>query len=264
MGSNDFITDFMTWSYSNATTFETCPYAWKLTYIDREERYGNFFSDFGLVVHEVIEEWWAGLLDEVTIITRYNDLFAEKVTHQPPPFLQQYNILDRYKDATIKFLKDFSKQIERDDYELLGNESTVDSEVDGIKLTIRPDTIVRHKKSDITYLVDYKTSSPFTKGGKPQEKKIDPYWKQMSLYAYFIEKEENIKIDKLRLYFPRVNMKSTLTIDYNKEMGEETLAWWYGLIEKAKEEDVFEPKPEKFFCENLCSVAHTCEHWKEL
>jgi len=263
LGSNDFVTDFMTWSYSNATTFETCPHAWKLTYIDRKERYGNFFSDFGLVAHEVIEEWWDGLLDEVTILTRYNELFAERVTHEPPHFLQQYDILERYRNATIAFLKDFSTQINRDDYELLGNESTVDSEVNGIKLTIRPDTIVRHKQSSVTYLVDYKTSKPFTAKGNPQKKKIDPYWKQMSLYAYFIEKEEGIKIDKLRLYFPRVNMKSTLTKPYNKKLGEETLAWWQGLVDRAKEEEIFEPKPEKFFCENLCSVAHACK-WKEL
>lgn len=260
MSEYDFITDGMVWSYSRVSTFEQCPYAWKLTYIDGEPSTQNYFSQFGLVLHDLLEDFWNGDLDLWDLPMEFDDKHSKDVTEPLPHFLVQYATDQKNFDGAMKFLEDLDWN--RDEWEVLGNETTINCEYKGLQLTIRPDLIAKNKETGLVYLIDYKTSNPFNKrSGKPIQKKIDPYWKQLSLYAYFIEKELGIKIDKLRIYFPKLTLDKTLEVRYTKELAEETLDWWHSTALKAIAEEEFLPNVDNFFCGNLCGVRNICHHW---
>ena len=53
----------MTWSYSSVNSFATCPHMFKLTYIDSVNRKNNFFSEYGLFSHKILENYFKDKLD---------------------------------------------------------------------------------------------------------------------------------------------------------------------------------------------------------
>jgi len=252
-----FVTDQMVWSYSNASTFETCPYAWKLIYLDAKKRSQNIFSQIGLVVHELLEEYWNDEIDLWTLPLEFEKRYEKQVTEHAPSYLQKHNYSQKTFDELMSFFTELDW--DRNAYDVLGNEMTVKSEHNGLKLTIRPDLIIREKETGLVYLCDFKTSKPFTPKGTPQKKKIAPYWKQLSIYAYFIEKETDVKIDKLRIWFPKLGPSKLVEKDFDRHEMLLALVWWEANIRKAiKSKEFIANTDSKFFCSNLCGVRNHC------
>ena len=259
--SYDFIVNNITFSFSNAMSFSQCPYGWKLNYIDRLSKVDNFFSDYGLLIHDLLERFWAGELGLWDLPLEYEKLFEERVVSPIPAMLGRHNIWQGYKDAGLKFFEDLKWNL--DEWEIIGNETTIDCEYDGYKLTIRPDLIYKNKESGLVYLVDYKSKKPpLTKKGNVSQAQIKDYKKQLSLYAYFVEKEMGIKIDCLRIIYTRGYYE--VDIPYTKEIVQETLDWWSSTIEEIMKNEEFIPcdtKKEHFFCSTLCGVREHCQYW---
>jgi len=267
MSKDDFLIEMvrtnMTFSFSNASSFEQCAYAWKLNYVDSVPQVQNFFSDYGLLIHELLEEFWDEKLVLWDLPVEYEKRFNDKVTSVAPPVRGGGSLWQKYYDAGLEFFESLDWEIK--EWEILGNESTIDCEHDGKKLTIRPDLIYRNKETGITYLADYKSKEPpFTKVKKTlQVKKVEPYKRQLSLYAYFIEKELGIKIDKLRIFYTRGY--GIVDLDYNEEVAKETLTWWSDTLEKALNATEFPPcdtKKQQYFCQNICGVRESCDYWE--
>lgn len=251
----------MTWSFSRVNSFETCKYSWLLQYIYKEDRRQNYFAAFGLFSHEIMESWWDKEIDTFELSTYYKDNYNNRVTIPAPLFLEKYNFSQRAYDSTLSFYENFDWN--RNDFKLLGNEDTIEAEYRGKKLTIRPDTLVRHIPSNEVWLIDYKTSAMFDKKtGKPKRDKLETYKKQLFLYAYFIERERGYKIDKIILVFPKFSLDKNIVIDYNENIAMEYLSWFFKTIQQIEQEENFEANPNKFFCDNLCSVSESCI-WKE-
>lgn len=258
----EFMFDNMTWSFSRASSFEQCKYGWKLTYLDKKDGVQNGFSSYGLFHHKMFELFWSGVLDVWDMPDYYKENYAKEVDIPFPAKLEKYNFSERTYKAGLDFWENFDWNLS--DWDILGNEYTIEAEYNGIKLTIRPDTLVKNKKTGKIWLIDYKTSTAFDKKTmKPKTKKIDGYKKQLSLYCYFVEREMNIEIEKYVLVFPKYDLDQTMYFDYNKEEGQKTVDWLMGVIEKAKLEVDFKPNVEPFFCENLCSMKLHCQHWQK-
>lgn len=251
----------MTWSFSRVNSFETCKYSWLLQYIYNEDRKQNYFSSYGLFSHEIMEKWWDKKIETFELAKYYEENYDDCVTIPAPSFLEKYNFSQRAYNDAHKFYETFDWN--RDDFELLGNEDTIETEHRGKKLTIRPDTLVKHIPSNEVWLIDYKTSAMFDKKtGKAKEDKLETYKKQLFLYAYFIEREQGHKIDKIVLVFPKFALDKNIVVDYNEDIANEYLDWFFETIEKIEQEENFEASPNKFFCDNLCSVSESCI-WKE-
>ena len=60
MGQNDFILDGMRWSFSSVNTYNTCPQAFRLGYLDALPRVDNAFSDWGTFLHSLMEKYFRG------------------------------------------------------------------------------------------------------------------------------------------------------------------------------------------------------------
>jgi len=261
MNNYSFITDNIIWSFSSASTYETCPYAWKLTYIDAEERTKNIFSEIGLSVHSVLENYFNKELDLWNLPLEFEKVWNKTVVSEPPYFMVKYGTVEKDYKSLMTFFEDLSWDI--DDFEVLGNELHIKSEYRGLELTIRPDLIFKDKKTGTTYLSDFKTSKPLTPKGKPKKGKLEPYWTQMGFYSYIIEKETDIKIDKLRVYLPKYGSDTFFDFDYTEEFGKASAEWFYKLATAAMNDGEYPPnntKKNAFFCQSLCSVSHACEY----
>lgn len=245
-------------SYSNVNTFETCPYAWKLTYLDKiTKREPNAFAEFGTFLHEIMEMWFLGKLDIFDVGDYYKENYHSRVVTPFPPYPK--GMAENYYDYGIEFLDglDFDK----DNYELVSTEEYIDYNINDLKLVVKPDIILGDKINGGYILMDYKTANPRKQNGKLDQDKIDGYLKQLRLYSFYIEKVKKIKISKLFIWFIRGNEK--LFYNYLDIDGNKTNEWFKSVISKIKAEKKFQANPSnKYFCDNLCGARSICEFRK--
>ena len=253
----DFILDSMTYSFSSASSYETCPYGFYLTYIEAKDRKKNFYSDFGLLCHKIMELYFANELEENEMANYYLDHYDEFVTSPPPTYPK--GIDQKAYIEGLEFFKDFS--FNKEDYEVVFIEETVYYEEisDNFKLVVKPDLVLKDKKTGEYIMIDYKTSK--LKENKWDDVKIEGYKRQFLLYIHYLQTEKNIKIDKLQVWF--IKNKILKTIPFTSDEVNEKVNWFKQTIEKIKTETEWNPNNSKsnaYFCHNLCSVADDCEY----
>jgi len=248
------ITENMTFSYSSVTSFITCPLMFKLTYIDSEKRSGNWYSDFGLLMHETLEKYFKNELDIIELSSFYETNYSKIVTSTPPAFPR--GIAERYYNDGLEFFNNFD--FDKNKYEIISVENKIETVYNNIKLVLKPDLVLKEKKSGDIILFDYKTSDPF-KNGKTDKKKLEEYKRQMYLYAYFISHTTDIKINKIKLWFVRIN--KWYEFDYVEKDAGDVIDWLFLKVLDIQSEENFEhcdTTKNKFFCQMLCSVSEKC------
>ena len=240
-------------SYSSASAFDTCKYSFKLTYMEKKNRAKNFFSDYGSFIHAIIEMYFRGELDIFTMSGYYEEHYYEWVVSKPPPF--QKTMAEGFYKKGLEFFDGFC--FDKDDYELLMLEEKVVGEVGGFHFVVKPDMVLKEKKTGKIILMDVKTANPYKPNGKLDIKKVTPYAKQLALYAYFIEIDLNIKIDEKIIWFTKSgNFENVTSLVSN----EEALAWFKETVGKIFDEEKWEHDlSSAFFCDFLCSVRMDCE-----
>ncbi len=254
MNNYDFITKNMRFSYSNINTFITCPYAWKLTYIDCLDRSINCFSNFGLLCHKILELFFKGKLEIWDLAEYYKNNYYNFVTEPFPPF---GNINELYYQDGLKFFEDF--KFDKTKYNIIQIEKETNTRYFGNRFVIKPDIILQNKSNKNIILLDYKTSK--LKGTKQDDKKLQDYKKQMEIYVHFLWQQDGIEINKIFLWFIRNN--KFVELDVNPMKIVDSLDWLESGINNIKNETEWLPnntKANKFFCEQLCGMRLNCEH----
>lgn len=257
-----YIIDGIRFSYSSVSTFGTCPYAWRLTYIDGKSREPNFYSDYGLLIHDCFERYFLDEVDYYSVAEYFINNFDTFVVTPPPTYPP--GMLERYRDAGIKFFSEFA--FDKKDYEIIDVESVIDFELaEGIRFTGRPDLVLREKESGKNILFDYKSSSVFRTNKFGVEtvdnKKISDYHRQMFLYTRALREGKGINIDEITLWFTRPDRQ--VTIPWSKKKEAEAVKWAVREIEKIKTAVDFPyDNSNKYFCDNLCGVRSHCVYRK--
>lgn len=260
MSEYDFIVDNIRFSYSSTTTFETCPYSFKLSYIDKVSKLNNFFSDYGLLVHECYEKYFLGEIDSFELSDYYRNNFDVFVKSEPPAFPS--GMWEKYKKQGQDYFDNF--YFEKEKYNVLVVEDTIHFDLAGTEFTARPDLVLQKKENNDIILLDYKTSAPFRtdkRTGKEivDNKKIEGYEKQLYVYAHALRTYRNFPINKMTIWFPRVGKE--VDFDWNQERETEVLEWITGIIEKIQKENLFAyDNSNPYFCNNLCGVRQHCEY----
>lgn len=261
MSSWDFIVDNIRFSYSSLSTFETCPYSFKLTYIDKLLREDNFFGEYGTLVHDCFHQYFAKNLEAFELSGYYKHNYKDIVKSLPPPY--PAGMAEKYYEQGLEFFNSFSFDIEK--YDVLFNEEKIDFEFEnGVMFVAKPDLVLLEKETGKYILYDYKTSILFrdTKnGGETTDvKKLDGYHRQMFIYTYALRNHGKfIPVDEITLWFTRPNRK--VTIPWNAKKEEATIKWLHKMVKKIREEDEFPyNNTNSYFCDNLCSVRLFCEY----
>ena len=149
------ILDKQRWSFSSLSNFNTCPYGFKLTYIDKMDREQNFYAEFGLLVHEVLMLFFQGKIEPFELSQVYKEKFNEFVKSPLPAY--QSNLKGNYYNFGLNFFDNFD--FDRDNYIPMFIEDTINVDYKGLKLVVKPDLVLYDKNKEIATLYDYKTSN---------------------------------------------------------------------------------------------------------
>jgi len=223
----------------------------------REE---NFFSEYGLLIHECMEKFFSKELDIFELSQYYLEYYDSFVkTPAPPSFT---DLGERYKREGLIFFDNFSFPIDKYDVVLI--EDKIDFELDGISFVAKPDLVLWNKEEKKNVLYDYKTAMPFklnkqTNKETTDKKKIDGYHNQMYVYAYALRTIRNIPIEQIVLWFTRAQRE--VSIEWLKEEEDKAMERIVGIVNSIKDEKAFTPNPSNpYFCYNLCGVRNFCEY----
>lgn len=260
MSSYDFILDGIVYSYSSLSSYETCNYGFKLTYIDMLPRESNFFGEYGSLIHECNEKYFSKELDYFELSSYYLTNY-DRVIKTPSPSFPS-GMEEKYKQQGLEFYDNF--YFDRNAYNIIAVELKTDLEIaPGLKFTARPDLVLKSKETNKISLYDYKTSAPFKinkYSGKETSdtKKLEGYYKQMFLYSYCLS-QRGILIDEITLWFTRPSR--FVTILWEKEKEDSAINWAIRTFEKIKKDTIFSyNNSSKYFCDNLCGVRNYCKY----
>lgn len=176
-----------TYSHSKLSTFEQCPYKYKLHYIDKEEEdIPNTIEPFlGDMVHQTLEKLYKDLKFQKVnslrqILKFYNDLW-KKEWNEDILIVKSLLKARNYKKMGEKFITDYYNHYTPfDQMTILGLE-TQDKMMlsDGSYYHVRIDKLAC--KGDVYYVCDYKTNSHL----KDQEEADSD--RQLAMYSIFVK-----------------------------------------------------------------------------
>lgn len=253
-----FLISLMIWSFSRLSAFHNCPYEWKCSYLGGEKGSGSFYSEFGSLMHHILEQFIKGNVLRESLIAYYESQWSVFIEHD----LMKGDEIDfekeqEYYDCGIDYLQNHLPDLSQ--FEILGVEKKVEFEIDGYNMIGFIDLLLKDKKTGEITIWDHKSSSmKFKKNGEPY-KSEEQHWKdfQRQLYLYSVPVlEEYGRVDHLSWNLFRQGYVKT--IDWNKEDFEEAKKWAVDTIHLIEQEEDWEPKEDFFYCRNLCGQKSSC------
>lgn len=215
-------------SYSQLSSFETCPKQWYLTYVKNLAPYKpSIHAVFGTAMHETIQSW----LDVL-----YNDTI-KKANEMDLHSLLQENMVKAYKAQKAMYSHEhFSDQNEMNLFYLDGihildflkkkrvlyfsNKNTYLAGIETLLYQeLRPgvffkgliDIVLYNETVDKWYIIDLKTS---TSGWSDYVKKDNTKIAQVLLYKEFFAKQFDIDIDKIEVVYYILKRKVPMEAEF--------------------------------------------------
>ena len=251
----------MVWSYSRVTSFAQCKYQFYLKYIVADDSEylseGNFYAELGSYVHKILEMVFKGELSAEDALQYYLDHFDENVFYQVRESIMKNSFeacADYFAELDLNWLSEF---------EILGVEQKIETEIAGHPFIGFIDLLVRHKKTGEILLIDHKSAKcPISqKTGnllKKQESAFRSYQKQMYLYCKYV-KEKYGAFPKC-IAWNHFKENEIVYLDFNPDDYCEALEWFEGEIHKIETEEDWAETIDYFYCHNLCEFRSSCEY----
>lgn len=285
MGKNDFILDGMRWSFSSVNTYNTCPQAFKLGYLDALPRVDNAFSDWGTFMHSIMEAYFRGEVEFFELSQMYVDGYKDNVVCEFPPN-KFCDLGERYYTAGKEYLDKFEGLF--DGCEILGVEQKVFLKIDGRPFVGVIDLLVKDGEDYI--VADHKSKSAFK-----SKRELAEYARQLYLYALWVHEKYGKWPKKLVFHMVRAGGE-LVEVPFVEADAMAAKQWFLNTIDAIyaderfistpnrireelkelrgqldREEVKFEDykkkkksleaalKKESFFCHSLCSSREICE-----
>lgn len=202
-------------SYSQFSMWRTCPYKWKLSYIDGHREFSeNINMMFGSAMHHVLQTYLTSIykntvdaansmdlnkmlsdkMRELYIESSKNENFKEYTNKdEMSEFYEDgCNILDFFKSHRSDY---FSKKY----YTLVGIEVPLEINIkENLDFVGYLDIVVRDDISGDIYIYDFKTS---TMGWRDAAKKDDSKISQLVLYKKYFSQQYKVLVEKIHVEF---------------------------------------------------------------
>ena len=210
-------------SYSQYSTWKTCPFKWKLQKIDKVKKYeSSIHAVFGTAVHSCLQHWiqvlYTQTIKESEAID-FREIFLQQLKLEYQKEVEKTGAHFSTKEELAEFYLDGISILEwirkkRKMYfapkneELIGTEIPIllppDPKLPGVILMGFLDLVVRDKISGKYKIRDIKTS---TRGWKDWDKKDETKVSQLLLYKIYFAQQYNIPVDSIEVEYFIVKRK---------------------------------------------------------
>lgn len=243
------ILDKMNWSFSSVNNYCTCPYGFKLSYIEKKSKINNAFAEFGSFIHSLLERYFRGEVEFFELSQIYKDEYDVNVLHKFPDC--------KFCDLTEKYYKDGLSYLDSfegldSDLEVVGIEQKVELEINGKPFIGYIDLILRDKTDGRYIIVDHKSKARFK-----SKKEREHYLLQLYLYSLHVKKIYGEYPKQLK--FNMFRTKTWESEDFSEKTLQKAINWFDFTIELIKNDTDFVKMKDEFYCENLCSVREHCK-----
>jgi len=249
-----------TYSHSRITTFENCPYKYKLQYIDKEKpEIENTIEAFmGDMVHQSLEKLYrdkkfSKRVSKASLIKFYRDLW-DKEYSENIKFVKDGLTADNYKKMGEKFLSDYYETYKPfEQLTILGLEAQDRMTLpDGNQWHVRIDKFACDNEGNY-YVIDYKTNS------RMKEQEDADSDRQLAMYSIWVkDKFKDAKSVKLVWHM----------LAFNKEVVSERSDEELEKLQQEVVERIREIECAKEFPTNVtklcdyCGFRHLCPSFK--
>lgn len=241
------ILDNMVFSYSNLSSFCTCPEMWYLTYIepiDKSKKIDNFFSQYGSLLHHILDKYEKQELELSELFVYFENNYDAWIT-EPAPFEKMGK---KYYDDAYKYLTTFEgfpgdtiaseKKIDYGFY--INREHRFTGIIDRIC-----------KIDNKLVIVDHKSKARFK--SKQEERE---YARQLYLYSIAVHNDYGVWPSEL--WFNHFRSLEYTKIKFSMDELNETFLWVRDTLNNMYSKRIFYKNTNDFFCSQLCSVEPSC------
>lgn len=255
------------YSFSKLDMFNTCPRSYYLSYIEKVDRDNNVYGYLGGEFHDCLEKLQKGEITKEEAISNF------KTAIETADMFDMEFPTEKSKNSYIDCLMEYLNNYEKLPIENFKTEEYFEFEVEGTILRGYID--LYFIKGDNIYVLDYKTSSKFSK------KDLVKKEKQLILYGLYLQEkypDKNVTYLGFDMCKYFKNKRGTLKerteqeesfgngyveVDFNEEKVEELKTYISGIVDKINQLDSsniydWKRKENKFFCDNLCGVKNYC------
>lgn len=243
----------MQWSYSRLNTFDDCAYGWFLHYICKCPKKEKFYSSYGTLMHELLEQYYRGELSKDDMLSAFL-LRAPEISTVSAP---KPDTIKKYIDGGVEYLKSFSPL----PYKMIDVEHEVKFSIFGIPFVGFIDYI--GEKDGELYIVDHKSRDlrPRSKRATPTQNdmELDAMLRQLYIYSYAIKLEFG-KFPKA-LCFNCFRTGTLIEEPFNENKYNETIKWACDTINyilRESETGNFDPNIDIFKCYYICEYSDEC------
>lgn len=258
----------MTFSFSRLNSYHTCPYGWKLQYLDHVPQVGSGFAEWGSLCHSIFEDYEKGNLMEFELLDAYEERYPQYMQNEFPPS-RGIPLADKYYERGRELFAAFPGFPEH--WEILEVEANVRFEYEGYKFTGYIDLLVRDKTDGKLIVIDHKS-----KGGFKSAEEQAHYAIQMYLYAHWVYLTYG-EYPK-ELIFDMFRVEKMVHIPFVKADMDAALQWFVDTVHAIENDEDFWDKialeyeknnrpltefnQSDFWCNFLCGSKQKCPRSK--
>tara|TARA_B100001564_G_C20627353_1_gene665326 strand:+ start:43 stop:906 length:864 start_codon:yes stop_codon:yes gene_type:complete len=215
-------------SYSQYNQWVTCPYKWKLNYIDGLSEFtDSIHTMFGTSMHEVLQTYLTVMYNdtikmadalplEKMLLTRMKRNYTQAMERNGGEVFCEQSDLEEFYRHGLSILDWFKKRrqnyFSKKGYELVGIEVPINYDLpNDIKFIGYIDVLLYDKVRDRYKIIDIKTSTMgWNKWMKADKTKTD----QLLLYKQFYGAQHDISLDKIDVEYFIVKRKLYEKVDF--------------------------------------------------
>lgn len=254
--------DDMTWSYSRLSSYESCPYMWKLTYIDEIPKEDMFYTKYGSLMHEILQEFLNGKDEsqlKTDFVIGFTELAQGGIYGKP-----KINVINNYLTTGLEFLNNglpqFAQEIENAEIKCV--EKRFYFKIKEIKFVGICDLVI--EKDNKLILIDHKSHNLKQKSGRKKptvaDGELDKYLRQLYLYSQPLYEAYGRYPEEL--WFNCFRTGTIVKERFNEKAFEESCKWAKNLVDKISNDNEFEENYSYFFCNYICDKHESCWMWE--
>lgn len=254
------------YSFSQLSQFNECPFSFYLLRIEEDdlgmtrqqtgEEEDNAFSQYGTLMHSILERWAKKELDIEELPYVWEEEYDRNITKPWPRFLSAKGYAEKAYKEGYDYLKNFDGFY---GFTVLAAEQKFTTTIAGKPFVGVIDLLLENNETGEMYIVDHKSKSK-----SAFKKSAEDMYKQIILYSKFVYEKYGRFPDVMMFNLFKEQIYDERKFD--KRLYAETLKWAEDTINKMETFDIIdwlEAKDPDFFCQNICSVRAFCDNGKK-